>query len=112
MPRKSVCWIARVKSGRRARSWERPTTRCSARLHAPDDVADVVGHEQATAAVDGDADGPAARLAALVDEAREHVDVGTGRLAALEGHEHHFVAGGGLAIPGAVQADVHAFAER
>ena len=41
--------------------------------HAPDGIADVVGHEQGTMAVDGHSDGPPLRFAVGVKESSQHV---------------------------------------
>ena len=41
--------------------------------HAPDGIADVVGHEQGTMAVDGHSHGPALRFAVGVKESGQHV---------------------------------------
>ena len=60
--------------------------------HAPDGVADIVGHQQRALLVDGDADRPALRLALVVEEAGQDVLRLAGGLAVRERHEDHLVA--------------------
>src|SRR5688572_17286879 len=71
---------------------------------SPDDVADVVGHQQCATLVDRDPHGPALRLFLRVHEAGEHVERHPRGLALRERHEDHVVAVERLAIPRAVTA--------
>src|SRR6516164_4777127 len=61
------------------------------RCHAPDCVANVVGHEQRAVFVDPQPDGPALRLAILVEESGQDVARRAGGFAVLERHEDHLV---------------------
>src|SRR3569833_2346064 len=74
--------------------------------YAPDRVRQIVSDDQGAAAgIDRHAHGPAAGLAVLADEARQHVDRRSRRTAVAEGHEHHLVANRRLPVPAAVLAD-------
>src|SRR6185295_137980 len=90
-----------------------PVRRCTIaarsrrRADPPDRVADIVGHQQRAALVDGDADRTAHRVAVLLDEAGEHVDRLARGLAVCKRHEDHLVAAPRLAVPRAVLADEH-----
>src|SRR4051812_35509529 len=71
----------------------------------PDRIPDVIGDEQRSARINGNADGTAHRGAILCDEARQHIQGETGRTAVAEGHENDFVSAPWLAIPRAMLAD-------
>src|SRR6185503_12846781 len=79
-----------------------------ARRDAPDRVADIVGDEKAAPFVEGDADRAAVGFVLRSQEAGEHFLRLARRLAVAEGNEYDVVAGEGLAVPGAVLADVGA----
>jgi len=74
-------------------------------MYAPDDVADVVGHEQGTAAIERDADRATARLAIGIHEATQHLGGKSHRTSVLERDEHHLVTVEWAPVPRAVFAN-------
>ena len=79
--------------------------RWSRRAYAPHGVADVVRNQQRSCVIQGDADGPAAGLRIIGNEARHNVLGRAARAPVTERHEHHLVADRGIAVPAAMFAD-------
>src|SRR5688572_22279930 len=76
-----------------------PRVSARARYHAPDRVADIIGHQQRALLVDRDTDRPTAGIALRVEEIGEHIFEFAGWLAVRERYEHDLVAAGRIAIP-------------
>src|SRR5207237_676204 len=79
--------------------------------NAPDGAPGVVGDQQSAGSIDPNSDWPTARIAVLVNEARDEIHRLADRLAAGEADEHDAVTVDLAPVPAAVLADEGAAAE-
>jgi len=75
------------------------------RRHAPDNIADVIGHKQSPGRISLNPDGAAHGLAIGIEEAGQDVTRQTDPPAIDKGHRDNLVATARFAIPGTVLAD-------
>src|SRR5688572_12402865 len=83
-----------------------PSVSCA--CNPPDTVADIIGDQERTSLVQGDADRSAIGFALIVEKSGQHVYRIACRSALSERHEDHLVAAERIAIPGAVLTHEHA----
>src|SRR5688572_11249904 len=72
--------------------------------HAPDNITDVIRHQQPTLVVDDYSDRPSASFAILIHKISKHVDRHSGRLSGREWNENNLIATQRIAIPRPVLA--------